>query len=212
MLMVTDDKLSGMSPGTKHLYLPCRKLHAYDNGVTASDQASFLTKLRLYFSDVHEHVFLTKCARKSPEPRTRGYDISEMDSGHNKTDSLVRDSDDIYKIMDGSVLHTMELTDVFSPVIQIYPMQAPSVEELGIEGNVAVLKCDNMGAIQWSKHQVFHERSKHINVKLHFVRDIINSKVVQVEYVNTSENLADMLTKSLPSSKFDYCCDQLQIC
>ncbi|KAD7477418.1 hypothetical protein E3N88_00554 [Mikania micrantha] len=133
MLMVTDDKLSGMSSGTKHLCLPCRKLHAYDNGITASDQASFLTKLRLYFSDVHEHVFLTKCAIRllvwqqpmkfffklrlgNPQNQEKGvYDISEMNSGHNKTDSLVRDSDDIYKMMDGSVLHIMELTDIFSP-------------------------------------------------------------------------------------------------
>ncbi|KAD3337124.1 hypothetical protein E3N88_32644 [Mikania micrantha] len=66
-LIVPEHVSTSMSSGTKHLCLPCRKLHAYDNGVTASDQASFLTKLRLYFSDVHEHVFLTKCEDEIPE-------------------------------------------------------------------------------------------------------------------------------------------------
>ncbi|KAI3818026.1 hypothetical protein L1987_11828 [Smallanthus sonchifolius] len=84
--------------------------------------------------------------------------------------------------------------------------------ELGVEVGETLVKCDNIGAIQLSKHQVFHERSKHINVKFHFVRDVINSKVVKVAYVNTNENLVDMLTKTLPSSKFGYCCNLLQIC
>ncbi|KAJ0489574.1 putative RNA-directed DNA polymerase [Helianthus annuus] len=76
------------------------------------------------------------------------------------------------------------------------------ISELGIVVDTAMVKCDNLGAIQLSKHQVFHERSKHISVKLHFIRDVINSKEVTVEYVDTEENAADMLTKSLPGPKF----------
>jgi hypothetical protein len=65
--------------------------------------------------------------------------------------------------------------------------------------------CDNKSAISLSKNPVAHGRSKHIDIKLHFIRDVINQGVIQVEYVPTGENIADALTKSLPEpthSKF----------
>lgn len=52
---------------------------------------------------------------------------------------------------------------------------------------------------------MFHEKSKHIDVKLHFVRDEIGNGRVKVEKVHASENAADMLTKVLPSSRFEHC-------
>lgn len=47
------------------------------------------------------------------------------------------------------------------------------ISELGLKQEQVVVHCDNQSAIHLSKHQVFHERSKHIDVKLHFVRDVI---------------------------------------
>ena len=64
--------------------------------------------------------------------------------------------------------------------------------------------CDSNSAISLAKHQVFHERSKHIDVKLYFVRDEIGNGRVKVEKVHTSENATDMLTKVLPSSMFEH--------
>ena len=58
-----------------------------------------------------------------------------------------------------------------------------------------------------SKNQVFHERTKHIDIKLHFIRDVIAEGSVVVNKVSTEENPADMITKPLPSSKFNYCLD-----
>ncbi|XP_042951770.1 secreted RxLR effector protein 161-like [Carya illinoinensis] len=49
---------------------------------------------------------------------------------------------------------------------------------------------------------VYHERSKHIDVRLYFVRDVIESKEVGVEKIPTEENPSDMMTKSLPLAKF----------
>ena len=55
------------------------------------------------------------------------------------------------------------------------------------------------------KHQVFHERSKHIDVRMHFIRDEIQKGEVGVVKISIEHNAADMLTKSLPDMKFSYC-------
>ncbi|KAK9069158.1 hypothetical protein SSX86_013274 [Deinandra increscens subsp. villosa] len=79
------------------------------------------------------------------------------------------------------------------------------ITELGIEVGDTCVYCDNQGAIALSKNGVFHERTKHINVRYHFIREVISSRLLTVEYVNTSKNWADMFTKALPSSKFESC-------
>lgn len=76
--------------------------------------------------------------------------------------------------------------------------------------NVTVL-CDNQSIIHLIKHQVFHERSKHISVKIHFVRNIVEKRIVSVEKDNIDDNATDMLTKSLPSNKFRYCLELVQL-
>ena len=67
--------------------------------------------------------------------------------------------------------------------------------------------CDSQSAIHLSKHQVFHERSKHIDVRMHFIRDTVQSGIISLCKIPTSENPADMLTKPLPSVKFKLCMD-----
>ena len=51
------------------------------------------------------------------------------------------------------------------------------------------------------------QKAKDIDVKLHFIRDVIESEKVKVEKVSTEENSADMFTKSLSSVKFKHCLD-----
>ncbi|KAE8683864.1 hypothetical protein F3Y22_tig00111166pilonHSYRG00202 [Hibiscus syriacus] len=81
------------------------------------------------------------------------------------------------------------------------------VEELGIQQNVVTVFCDNQSTIHLTRNQVFHERSKHIDVKLHFVRDMVAKGSIIVENISTEENPADMLTKALPAAKFRHCLD-----
>ena len=52
---------------------------------------------------------------------------------------------------------------------------------------------------------MFHEKTKHIDVKLHFLRDIISSGKVMVEKIHTDDNLADIITKPLTTIKFRKC-------
>ena len=52
---------------------------------------------------------------------------------------------------------------------------------------------------------MFHERTKHIDVRYHFVREIIACGDIVVSKVGSQDNPADMITKSLPITKFLYC-------
>lgn len=83
------------------------------------------------------------------------------------------------------------------------------VTDLGIVLDETEVYCDNSGAVQLSKNSMFHERTKHINVKLYFIRDLVNSGEVKVNWTDTAANPADMLTKSLPGSKFEFCTSSL---
>ena len=71
--------------------------------------------------------------------------------------------------------------------------------------------CDNQSAIQLIKNQVYHERTKHIDVKLHFIRDEVAKGSVAVIKIHTDINPADMLTKVLPTAKFKFCVDLIGV-
>lgn len=58
---------------------------------------------------------------------------------------------------------------------------------------------DNMGAIALSGNPVFHSRTKHVAVHHHYIRDVIAEGEIDLKYIQTTDNLADVLTKSLPS-------------
>jgi hypothetical protein len=74
------------------------------------------------------------------------------------------------------------------------------------------LFCDNNGAIALAKdNTVFHPRTKHIDVRYNFIREIIEKREVTMIYVNTNDNLADVLTKPLPRLKFNPHCASMGI-
>ena len=60
-----------------------------------------------------------------------------------------------------------------------------------------VVNGDNQGRIALAKNPVFHDRSKHIDVQYHYVRDLVKNEKIRLQYIPTSDMLAD-LTKSLP--------------
>lgn len=64
------------------------------------------------------------------------------------------------------------------------------------------LKMDSQSAIALSKNPVFHERSKHIDVCFHFIRECIGDGTMEVDHVRTEEQVADVLTKPLGRDKF----------
>ncbi|GJX06150.1 hypothetical protein Tco_0194082 [Tanacetum coccineum] len=77
--------------------------------------------------------------------------------------------------------------------------------ELGVNLRSVVVNCDNQSAIHLSRNAMFHERMKHINVRYHFIREIVESKEIGVAKIGTKDNAADAFTKVVPSPKFKYC-------
>ena len=62
-----------------------------------------------------------------------------------------------------------------------------------------------MSAIYLAKKQVYHARTKHIDVRFHFVREILDEVDIELLKIHTSENPADMLTKVVLGVKFAHC-------
>jgi hypothetical protein len=66
----------------------------------------------------------------------------------------------------------------------------------------ATIKCDNQAAIKLSANDSIHDRSKHINIRYHFIRDVVNKKRVRIEWIDTKNQQADILTKALTRGLF----------
>jgi len=56
---------------------------------------------------------------------------------------------------------------------------------------------DNQATCLITHHPEFHDRTKHIDIAFHFLRDLVQSEVINIVYVNTKNNLADIFTKGL---------------
>ncbi|GKE07739.1 retrotransposon protein, putative, ty1-copia subclass, partial [Tanacetum coccineum] len=83
--------------------------------------------------------------------------------------------------------------------------------ELGVNLRSVVVNCDNQSAIHLSRNAMFHERTKHINVRYHFIREIVKSKEIEVAKIGTKDNAADTFTKVVPGPKFKYCMEILGV-
>ncbi|GKC19076.1 hypothetical protein Tco_1021226 [Tanacetum coccineum] len=65
------------------------------------------------------------------------------------------------------------------------------------------LYCDNQSAIALCYNNVQHSRSKHINIRHHFIKEQVENRVVEVYFVETKYQLADIFTKALPRECFE---------
>ena len=72
-----------------------------------------------------------------------------------------------------------------------------------------ILWCDNLGAGSLASNPVFHARTKHLEIDLHFVRDRVLANLLDVRYVPSSLQIADILTKPLPAASFNGFCHKL---
>jgi hypothetical protein len=79
------------------------------------------------------------------------------------------------------------------------------LQELGFKQQQYVLFCDNQNTIHLVKNSSFHSRSKHIDVRYHWIRDTLNDKLLNLEKIHTDDNGSDMLTKALIREKLETC-------
>ena len=75
--------------------------------------------------------------------------------------------------------------------------------DYGIQLNDITILCDNKGAIDLSKNPVQHARTKHIEIRHHFLRDNVQKGNISIEKVSSEDNIADILTKPLKREPFN---------
>jgi hypothetical protein len=72
------------------------------------------------------------------------------------------------------------------------------LEELGNkQEKPTVLKCDNQSAIALCKDSKYHARTKHMDIRYHFIRESVKRGKITVSYIPTDSNIADIMTKGL---------------
>ena len=75
--------------------------------------------------------------------------------------------------------------------------------DYGISQDTMVVYYDNSSAIDISKNLVQHSKTKHIEIRYHFNRDLVERKIVCLEYIPTERRNADIFIKPLDRSKFE---------
>ena len=86
------------------------------------------------------------------------------------------------------------------------------MRDYGLTFKGVPLMCDNSSAICLAKNPVLHGKVKHINVRFHFLRDNVEKGDVELKYLDTKHQLADILTKPLDASRFAFLRGELGVC
>ena len=80
-------------------------------------------------------------------------------------------------------------------------MQKLFNELFGFTLDTIVILCDNQSEIRLSKILVFHDRSKHIDIRYHYIRDIGQRGAIRLQHIDTDEQVGDILTEPLRKVK-----------
>ena len=70
---------------------------------------------------------------------------------------------------------------------------------------------DNQSRIKLIENLVFHDKSKHIEIKYHYIWDMVQRRAIKLQYVPTEEQVVDVLTKPLSCVKFEHFQDKLGV-
>ncbi|KAL0544018.1 hypothetical protein IC582_019129 [Cucumis melo] len=71
------------------------------------------------------------------------------------------------------------------------------------------LFCDNKAAISFANNPVQHDRTKHVEIDRHFIKERLDSGSICIPYIPSSQQVADVLTKGLLRPNFDFCVSKL---
>jgi hypothetical protein len=86
------------------------------------------------------------------------------------------------------------------------------LSELGIlPSTPPILWCDNIGATYLAANPIFHARTKHIEIDVHYVRDLVSAKALSIRFVSSKDQIVDTFTKPLPTTKFNFLRDNLNV-
>jgi hypothetical protein len=76
------------------------------------------------------------------------------------------------------------------------------MREFGVRFERVPLMCDNASAISVAKNLVFHKKMRHVERRHHFLRDHVEKEDIEMRYIDTERQLADIFTKLIDSSRF----------
>ena len=71
--------------------------------------------------------------------------------------------------------------------------------------------CDNQSCVKLSENPVFHDKSKHIEIKYHYIRDMVQRGAVKLQYVAMDDQIVDVLMNPLARVKFEYFREKLGV-
>jgi hypothetical protein len=80
-----------------------------------------------------------------------------------------------------------------------------------LEMRETMILCDNQSCIKMTENPVFHDRSKHIEIRYDFICDMVQRGALKLKYISTDEQVVDVLTKPLSRVKFEHFQDKLGI-
>jgi hypothetical protein len=80
-----------------------------------------------------------------------------------------------------------------------------------MEMESTMILCDSQSCIKMKETPMFHEKLKHIKIRYHYIRDIVQRKDVKLQYVGIDEQFADVLTKPPSCVKFEYFRDKIGV-
>lgn len=86
------------------------------------------------------------------------------------------------------------------------------LSDLGMDVTPVVILEDNQGAIAIAKNPVDHSRTKHIDIRYHYIRECVQNGQIQVKYCPTHNMKADILTKPLVKQRFEYLRSEIGLC
>jgi hypothetical protein len=84
--------------------------------------------------------------------------------------------------------------------------------DYGFFQDTMVINCDNTSAINISKNPVLHSRTKHVDIRHHILRDLVESEVVSLSFIPTENQLADIFTKPLDGNRFESLRKAIGVC
>ena len=85
------------------------------------------------------------------------------------------------------------------------------LSDYGISQDTIVVYCDNSSAIDISKNPVQHSKTKHIEIRYYFIRNLVERKIMVLEYISTERQNIDIFTKPLDRSKFEILCQVIGV-
>ena len=84
-------------------------------------------------------------------------------------------------------------------------------ELFDIQLDVTCIFCNNPSCFSLTENPVFHNKSKHIKIKFHYIREMVHIGAVKLQYVETNEQIVDVLTKPLARVNSKYFRERLGV-